>query len=95
MGEYNNDDLKIAVENFVLSVFAKAHSDERTCEKVGKAQAVAFKRAGEFIMVLNHMFGEQPEWEEKRKYCMMKAGTIMQCLKRGEEPVRGNPSDVS
>lgn len=91
MGDYNKEEMKITVENFVLSIFAAADKDERTCEKVGKAQAVAFKRAGDFITVMG-VFGDlAPEWEEKRKYCVYKAGNIMQCLKKGEEPQRGNP----
>ena len=31
------------------------------------------------------------EWEDRRKYCIYKAGTIMKCLKAGTEPERGNP----
>lgn len=31
------------------------------------------------------------EWQEKLKYCKFKAGTILKCLKNGEEPPRGNP----
>jgi len=49
MGDINKDDMKIAVENFVLSVFASTDKDERTCETVGKPQAVAFRRSGDFI----------------------------------------------
>jgi hypothetical protein len=32
-----------------------------------------------------------PEWQEREKYCKYKAGTILKCLKTGEEPPRGNP----
>lgn len=32
-------------------------------------------------------------WEEKRKYCVFKAGTILKALKNGEQPPRGNPND--
>lgn len=38
------------------------------------------------------MFGAlSEEWEQRRKYCVYKAGTIMKCLKSGEVPPRGNP----
>lgn len=37
-------------------------------------------------------FGDlDPEWQEREKYCKYKAGTILKCLKTGEEPPRGNP----
>ena len=36
MGGIDKDDMKISIENFVLSVFAAADKDERTCETVGK-----------------------------------------------------------
>ncbi len=49
MGDINRDDMKVAIENFVLSVFASSDKDERTCETVGKNQAIAFKRSGDFI----------------------------------------------
>jgi hypothetical protein len=41
------------------------------------------------------LFGPlDPDWEEKRKYCVFKAGTIMKCLKEGKQPdFRGNPND--
>jgi len=42
-------------------------------------------------MVLTLFGALSPEWEERRKYCTYKAGTIMQCLKQGIEPPRGNP----
>ena len=32
MGDINKEDMKIAIENFVLSVFASSDKDERTCE---------------------------------------------------------------
>jgi hypothetical protein len=49
MGDINKDDMIVALENFILSIFAAADNDERKCETVGKPQAVAFKRAGDFI----------------------------------------------
>jgi vacuolar protein sorting-associated protein VTA1 len=91
MGDINKEDMLVAIENFVLSVFAAADKDERTCETVTKNQAIAFKRSGDFIQVLT-CFGElSEEWEKRRKYCMYKAGTIMKALKAGEQPERGNP----
>ena len=33
------------------------------------------------------------EWEQKRKYCVFKAGNILKCIKAGTEPARGNPND--
>lgn len=94
MGNLDKEDMKVNLENFVLSVFAAADKDERTCETVGKPQAIGFKRAGDFIVVLTLVSeGNQllPEWEDRRKYCMYKAGTILKALKAGEVPVRGNP----
>lgn len=32
-------------------------------------------------------------WEEKRKYCVFKAGTILKSIKSGQQPPRGNPND--
>ena len=72
-------------------MFAKTDKEERTCEKVTKKNALDFKRCGDFIEILTQ-FGElEPEWEERAKYCKYKAGTILKCLKNGEEPPRGNP----
>ena len=31
------------------------------------------------------------DWKEREKYCKYKAGTILKCLKNGEQPPRGNP----
>lgn len=36
MGGITKDDAAVAVENFVMSVFARADNDERNCETVGK-----------------------------------------------------------
>ena len=49
MGSISKEDMKTAIENLVLSVFAAADKDERECELVGKNQAIAFKRAGDFV----------------------------------------------
>jgi len=46
--------------------------------------------------MLLSLFGDaydEGNWEEKRKYCMFKAGVIMKALKNGEQPERGNPND--
>lgn len=91
MGDVNKEDLKYNVENFILSVFAQVDKDERTCETITKKNAIDFKRAGDFIMLLS-LFGEmEEEWMKRKKYCTYKAGTIMKALKAGETPVRGNP----
>ena len=84
MGGIAKEDMQVAVENFVLSVFAAADKDERTCETITKQQAIGFKRSGDFIAVLS-LFGElAEEWESRKKYCTYKAGTIMKALKAGE-----------
>ena len=49
LGNIPKEDMQISIENLVLSIFAAADKDERTCETVTKAQAVAFKRSGDFI----------------------------------------------
>lgn len=56
MGDVNKDDMQVAVENFVISVFARAEKDDATVETIGKAQAVAWRRAGHFIDVIS-VFG--------------------------------------
>ena len=94
MGDVDKDDLKVHVENFIMSVFAQTDKDERTCETITKKNAMDFKRSGDFIMVLTLFSpnGElDEEWTERKKYCTYKAGTIMKALKAGEEPPRGNP----
>lgn len=92
MGEINKDDMKVHVENFILSVFAKADSSERTVETITKQNAIDFKRAGDFIAVMSLFSdGMTEEWEKRKKYCTFKAGTIMKALKNGEQPERGNP----
>jgi vacuolar protein sorting-associated protein VTA1 len=80
----SKEDNKYAVENFILSVFAKLDKEERTCEQVTKEMAINFKKCGDFIALL-HLFGEvEPEWAEKEKYCKYKAATILKALKTGE-----------
>ena len=91
MGDINKDDMIVALENFVLSIFAAADNDERKCETVGKAQAIAFKRAADFIEVLTLYPPFSEDWQQKRKYSRYKAATILKCLKTGEPMVRGNP----
>jgi hypothetical protein len=91
IGDINKDDMAVAIDNFVLSVFASVDKNERTCETVTKQHAIAFNRASHFINVLSMLGPLSPEWENRRKYCIYKAGTINKCLKAGEVPPRGNP----
>ena len=91
LGSTTKEDHKPEVENFLLSVFAKADKEERTDPQITRNHALSFKRCGDFIEILT-MFGQmEPEWQERAKYCKYKAGTILKCLKNGEEPPRGNP----
>ena len=91
MGDVDKDDLKVHVENFIMSVFATTDKDERTCETITKKNAIDFKRCGDFIMILT-LFGElDTDWTDRKKFCTYKAGTIMKALKAGEQPPRGNP----
>ena len=82
------------VENFVMSVFTNVDKEERTCETITKKHAMDFNRTSHFIMLLS-VFDDcyDDSWEEKRKYCVFKAGNIMKALKTGEQPPRGNPND--
>ena len=77
-------DHRHVVENFVASVFTNTEKDERTVEVIGKEQAAAFNRCSHFIMLLT-LFDDAYDdaWEEKRKYCVYKAGSIMKALKAG------------
>ena len=51
-----------------------------------------FKRCKDFIELLD-LFENcvTDEWNERKRYCVYKAGTIMKALKNGEQPERGNP----
>ena len=62
------------------------------CETITKKNAMDFKRTKDFIELLE-LFDDAmtEEWQERRKYCVYKAGTIMKALKNGEQPERGNP----
>jgi len=94
MGEVNQENLKVAVENFVLSVFAQTDKEERTCETITKKNAMDFKRTGDFIALLELFEGAMTdEWISRKKYCAYKAGTIMKAMKAGVQPERGNPND--
>ena len=85
MGDVAQDDLKFHVENFVLSVFAQTDKDERTCETITRKNAVDFKRTKDFIEILELFEGAMTdEWNERKRYCVYKAGTIMKALKNGE-----------
>ena len=63
MGDVNKDDMQTAVENFVLSIFARADKDDLTCETIGKPQAIAWRRAGHFIDVMTVFGPLSAEWE--------------------------------
>jgi len=84
MGDVKQEDLRYHVENFVMSVFATTDKDERTCETITKKNAMDFKRTGDFIAILE-LFDEcfSEEWQERKRYCTYKAGTIMKALKQG------------
>lgn len=80
------EDHRYAVENFVTSAFTNADKDERTCETITKKNAKDFNTCSHFIMLLS-VFGDaydEGDWEEKRSYCVFKAGSIMKALKTGE-----------
>jgi len=83
----------MVVENFVMSVFAQTDKAERTDEVIEKRHAVDFNRAGHFINVLKCFGALNEEWTNRAKYAKYKAGTILKCLKAGEQPERGNPFD--
>ena len=82
------------MNNFILTIFASVDKEERTIETITKKHAIDFKRIQDFVNVLT-LFGPlDPDWEQKRKYCVFKAGTIMKALKEGKQPdFRGNPND--
>jgi hypothetical protein len=82
------------VENFVAAMFTQTDKEERTDETITKKHAMLFNRASHFIMLLSIFDNVYDDaWEEKRKYCVFKAGTIMKALKEGKQPSRGNPND--
>ena len=94
MGPVEKEDMHAYVNNFVLTIFATTDKEERTIETITKKQAIDFKRVQDFIQLLS-LFGPlDPDWEEKRKYCVFKAGTIMKAIKEGKQPdFRVNPND--
>jgi hypothetical protein len=57
MGDADKEAQAIYVENFVMSVFAKTDSEERTCETITKKNAIDFNRAGHFINLLSLVNG--------------------------------------
>ena len=91
LGGVSKEDAFAVVENFVLSGFAKADKEERTCAVVGREHAVAFNHSKNFIQVLQIWGNLSEEWQKRLDYCKYKAGTILKCLKEGTEPPRGNP----
>lgn len=91
----SKDDHRYVVEQFVTSVFTNTDLEERTCEAITKKNAADFNRCSHFIMLLS-LFDdcyEEGGWEERRKYCVFKAGTILKAVKAGQQPPRGNPND--
>ena len=59
----SKEDQKIAMENFLMSMFAKIDKEERTCETITKSNALDFKRCSDFIMLIS-MFGTiDEEWK--------------------------------
>jgi vacuolar protein sorting-associated protein VTA1 len=66
---------RFVVENFVTSIFTTVEKDERTCEEITKKNAIDFNRASHFIMLLS-IFDDcwDETWEQRRKYCIFKAG---------------------
>ena len=56
LGATTKDEHKYQVENFVLSYFARIDKEERTCEKVGKQNAISFKSCSDFIAMMS-IFG--------------------------------------
>ena len=62
LGGTTKDDHKPEIENFLLSVFAKADKEERTDPQITKNHALSFKRCGDFIEILS-MFGPmEQDW---------------------------------
>jgi hypothetical protein len=87
-------DHRFAVENFVTSIFTNVEKEERTCETITKKNAMDFNRTSHFIMMLSIFDGcYDDSWEQRRKYCVFKAGQINKAVKAGQQPPRGNPND--
>ena len=49
LGGLPKEVMQASVEKLVISIFAEADKDERTCETITKNQAIAFKRSSYFI----------------------------------------------
>ena len=62
LGGTSKDDNKYQVENFVMSIFAKTDKEERTCETVGKKNALDFKRCSDFIGLMTQFGPLEQEW---------------------------------
>jgi hypothetical protein len=68
-------DHRFVVENFVTSIFTTVEREERTCEEITKKNAIDFNRTSHFIMLLSIFDGCYDDaWEQRRKYCVFKAG---------------------
>ena len=62
LGSTTKEDHKPEVENFLLSVFAKADKEERNDPQITKNHALSFKRCGDFIEILTQFGQMEPEW---------------------------------
>ncbi|KAJ1721085.1 hypothetical protein LPJ53_004354 [Coemansia erecta] len=73
---------------FALRVFAKADSEDRSGESVGKATARGFIVASQFLQVLECMGGMAEDVTEKIRYAKWRAAEILKAMREGREPVR-------
>jgi hypothetical protein len=62
LGGTTKEDHKPEIENFLLSVFAKADKEERTDPQITKNHALSFKRCGDFIETLSLFGSMDNEW---------------------------------
>lgn len=80
----SKDDHALYIQTWVAQVFTNTDIEERTCEEITKKIAQDFNRCSHFIMLLSIFDNIYDDgWEEKRKYCVYKAGTILKSLKAG------------
>jgi len=78
----NKGDHRYVVENFVTSMFTKLDKEERTCETITKSLAVNFNKCSHFIILLNYFEDAyDATWNDRRQYCVYKAGSILKALK--------------
>eukprot|EP00826_Nyctotherus_ovalis_P042068 TRINITY_DN4293_c0_g1_i20.p1 TRINITY_DN4293_c0_g1~~TRINITY_DN4293_c0_g1_i20.p1 ORF type:complete len:245 (-),score=96.84 TRINITY_DN4293_c0_g1_i20:106-840(-) len=87
----NKETTREAVENFCGLRFAVLDKEEHKTAKITKKHAMLFKNMANYIELLA-MYGPlPPKWDEKLKYCKLKAVNIVRCLNQGIDPPRGNP----